>query len=521
MLTHPMKGNAVSATATYEELVSLFKEYREFVVPRERDGIADYSPEAMKAQHAELKRHQRRLAAMDFSGRPVSEQVDYHIVRAEMNGLDFNHRVIKPWARDPGFYCTFPRFEETMRGAVDIPGQLPVPAEKLEALQSGIRSLPAALSQAKENLTETAADFAMLAARMKQRERDAWTGFAEKAGKHHPALVPDINRVVEAIDDFSAWLKGNQGNFLPDAGVGEENWNWFMKNVYLFPYTWEEAHAVVQRELERAEAFMRLEEHRNRDLPELLPAQSAQEHQERFDRGMDRLMDFLDSAAIFKDSEYIQRKSHATRFSPYDPKTLNFFQEILSRDVLPLHAHEVCGHSHDGRRYAKDDRPIRGGGRPYHIAGLRAEGLATGIEEILMHLGLCDDRPRSRELTYVLVSFRAARAAAALKMHRHELDFKGGLDYAARMTARGYSKPDTFLLWDDLELYIRQPGYGMGYLMGKVQLEKLMADYSRLKGGDFSLRGFFTDFLDAGFIPISLIRWEITGLTDEMEKVLA
>jgi uncharacterized protein (DUF885 family) len=60
----------------------------------------------------------------------------------------------------------------------------------------------------------------------------------------------------------------------------------------------------------------------------------------------------------------------------------------------------------------------------------------------------------------------------------------------------------------------------MGYLMGKVQLEKLIADFSRIKGDGFSLREFFAEFLDAGFIPISLIRWEMTGLTDEMEVLL-
>ncbi len=47
---------------------------------------------------------QKRLAAMDISGWPVSQQVDYHIVRAEMNGLDFEHRVRRPWSRDPDFY---------------------------------------------------------------------------------------------------------------------------------------------------------------------------------------------------------------------------------------------------------------------------------------------------------------------------------------------------------------------------------------------------------------------------------
>jgi hypothetical protein len=33
-----------------------------------------------------------------------AQLVDLHIVRAEMNGLDFFHRVTRPWARDPVFY---------------------------------------------------------------------------------------------------------------------------------------------------------------------------------------------------------------------------------------------------------------------------------------------------------------------------------------------------------------------------------------------------------------------------------
>ena len=39
-------------------------------------------------------------------GWPIPQQVDYHIVRAEMNGLDFDHRVLKPWANNPAFYVT-------------------------------------------------------------------------------------------------------------------------------------------------------------------------------------------------------------------------------------------------------------------------------------------------------------------------------------------------------------------------------------------------------------------------------
>ena len=30
--------------------------------------------------------------------------MDYELVRAEMNGFDFDARVLQPWARDPAFY---------------------------------------------------------------------------------------------------------------------------------------------------------------------------------------------------------------------------------------------------------------------------------------------------------------------------------------------------------------------------------------------------------------------------------
>lgn len=512
----------MNSPATHTDLINLFHEFRDFRLPKSSDGIPDYTASGMSAQHAELKHFQQRLADMDISKWPVNEQVDYHIVRAEMNGLEFNHRVIRPWSRDPGFYCTFPRFEETMSGAVSIPWNMPLSSDDLDTFITAVRKLPAILAQSKDNLTEIAADLALLGLTMQKREREVWKKFAEKANEHHPELPADVERVIEAIDDFTAWLQANENRFLPNAGIGEENWNWFMKNVYLFPYTWQESLAIVERELERAEAGMRMEEFRNRNLPELPTAHSPEEHLALFDEGMDRLMSFLDETQIFKDMEFLKPKPRPQRFWPADLEKLDFFQEVLCRYVLPLHAHDVCGHAHDSRRYELETRPLRGDDHPYHIAGLRAEGLATGIEEILMQIGLLENQPRARELTYILISFRAARAAAALRMQANMLDFNGALEHAAKYTARGYSRHvDTDLLWGDVELYLRQPGYGTGYLMGKVQLDKYIADYSRVKGNDFSLQQCFTDFLYAGFIPISLIRWEVTGLTDEMEKLLA
>ena len=76
--------------------------------------------------------------------------------------------------------------------------------------------------------------------------------------------------------------------------------------------------------------------------------------------------------------------------------------------------------------------------------------------------------------------------------------------------------PDDAIARFDLELYLRQPGYGIGYYMGKVQLESLFAELALERGRDFSLKQFHDEFLAAGVMPISLIRWEMTGDGDQI-----
>src|SRR5262245_41070415 len=90
----------------YAALVALFKDSRDFQKPP-RVGLAhDYRAATMAAQSTGLAPYEARLKAIDPRNWPIPQQVDYHIVRAEMNGLDFDHRVLKPWASNPGFYVT-------------------------------------------------------------------------------------------------------------------------------------------------------------------------------------------------------------------------------------------------------------------------------------------------------------------------------------------------------------------------------------------------------------------------------
>ena len=42
----------------------------------------------------------------------------------------------------------------------------------------------------------------------------------------------------------------------------------------------------------------------------------------------------------------------------------------------------------------------------------------------------------------------------------------------------------------------------------------------RIKGKDFDLGAFHDEFAASGMIPISLTRWEMTGLDDEVRHML-
>ena len=68
----------------------------------------------------------------------------------------------------------------------------------------------------------------------------------------------------------------------------------------------------------------------------------------------------------------------------------------------------------------------------------------------------------------------------------------------------------------DLAIYLRRTAYGMNCTIGKAQMEQLLADRQRQLGDRFALGVFNDELLSAGSIPIALIRWQMTGLDDEM-----
>lgn len=94
----------VQRNNSYDDLVALFFEFRAARDSTNDAGVPDYSAGAIAERYQELQVFRQRLAAFDIDAWELWQQVDYHVVRGEMNAVEFHHRVHKPWARDPGFY---------------------------------------------------------------------------------------------------------------------------------------------------------------------------------------------------------------------------------------------------------------------------------------------------------------------------------------------------------------------------------------------------------------------------------
>jgi uncharacterized protein (DUF885 family) len=201
-------------------------------------------------------------------------------------------------------------------------------------------------------------------------------------------------------------------------------------------------------------------------------------------------------------------RAQVGRFAP-GPR--EFFTEVDYRDPEVMRTHGY--HWFDLARMAAEPHPspIRRGPLLYNIFITRTEGHATGWEEMMLHAGMFDSRPRSRELIYILVAQRAARALGDLHMHANQWSLEQAATFASENTPRGWLRLDANTVWGEQHLYLQQPSYGTSYLIGKMQIEGILAERRRQLADAFSMQRFIDEFNAVGLIPASLVGWELTG----------
>ena len=219
LATLTFAGAAPAADGKHDDLLKLFADYQAWQVAALQDPVPDYSRQALAARGKELAGYERRLAAMDARRWPIPAQVDYLTVRAEIDQQIFIRQVTRPWSRDPVFYVA-PLLEVGFTA-------LPATGTELQTLETRLDGIPGLLRQARQNLTEVAADYADLAMRSLTLSDGVENGFPYRAdppdgiigwfqdlrgraSTAQPALLPKIDTALAALEEFHLWLVDNR-----------------------------------------------------------------------------------------------------------------------------------------------------------------------------------------------------------------------------------------------------------------------------------------------------------------------
>ena len=203
-----------------------------------------------------------------------------------MNGLDFNIRVLRPWARDPAFYASVWTYQSdtpahegpTHHALVELwRYSLPLTVAGAERLAGELATIPPLLAQARQNLTGNARELWLAGIDNIRDQAAALEDLEAETGDEGDELDRAIAAARTASLDFVAWLEEQAPSKTGPSGIGKDHYTWYLQNVHLVPLTWEDEVRLLKHELDRAHASLRLEEHRNRDLPPLRAISSDHE----------------------------------------------------------------------------------------------------------------------------------------------------------------------------------------------------------------------------------------------------
>ena len=533
LIVHTEKAQAQSQnSANNQALVTLFKEWRTFEKPPLREGAPDYTAETFEKRWPEFQKLQTKLLAMEVSDWPVEQQVDWNLIKAEMNGYDFNHRVLKPWVRDPAYYKSLwmsrsdvPAHEgPTHHGTTEIwTYKFPLSKTEKARLLSDLNVIPPLNEQAKQNLTGDAKDLWIAGIRDIEFQSKNLKQLLEWPDiQRDKKLTKAVQSAITSTHDFVEWLQNEAPLKTSPSGIGKENYTWYLQNVHLVPLTWDDEVMILKRELARAWSSLKLEEHRNRNLPELKDANSPEMYAAMAEKSAQSLLTFLDQDDMVTVKDYFEPalRPHMGKYIPV--KQRNFFWIVTHYDPRPLYSHFY----HWFELARMDTEPhkseIRRGPLLYNIFDSRNEGTATAVEEMFMHAGLYEDNPRARELVYIMIAQRAARGLGSLYAHANEMTMEEAGGIHSEYTPRGWMKTEKELLLFEQHLYLRQPGYGSSYITGKYLLESAMADFAKMKESSkepFLMKDFFDQLNAIGNIPIALGHWQMTGNNEHLKNI--
>lgn len=537
------------------QLVELAAEFRAFRSPLFRprtwrpthrvEGVPDYA-EVKREQIEGLKRFRERLEALQPRGWPIHDQVDYLLLRSEMDDVYFEQYVLREVETNPSWYI-----EQAINGvANEIPGVIPYSEETANAIIAAFRRTGSIVRQGPENiiLSDASPELADMGIRHVTNIRKKYEAGVELFEPHFPvSLRDDLRQAAEAaarkLENYGEWIERNKSRMKGKANVGQENMLWYFNRVNFVPWTREELLSLAEHEKNRFLMSMEIEETKNQGLEELMMP-TTEEWIDWFRLTYLQTKYWLKQNEIISIPDYVgesyleegiwqepfgsignapgilgmsrEAQPPNTKRSfvvPEDHWYANtYWERIMRLDPITDYQHsDWPGHYFEGEVTKRHPCPIRA----IHRDTGFSQGWAHYWEEFFMDMGYPFLRgPRTRELTYNFLLLRAVRVPMDIYLSEGKLS----VDEAVQYQIDRVPTMEEHISRAEVDMYVRWPYQASSYLVGKKQIEQILGEV--IYEGDFKVewRNFHDSLLQFGQIPPALIRWESTGKDDQVQR---
>jgi Bacterial protein of unknown function (DUF885) len=533
-----------ASSAHPQELVDLTKAFRDWRGQTARD-TTDYGAR-VATQRKGVAQFRQKLDALKADGWTTHAKVDYLVLRSEIDDLGFDLDVIRQVSRNPDFYVTeaATAVSRHIGGRYQTGPGVPVPydAARANAIVAALNGTPAIVQQAPKLLTEAVGEMADMAIERLEDIQARYAELAKVLSPHVPeGLRPQLGAAAakagDAMAGYRTWLQANRAKMTAPVPIGKVAFEWYARNVMFMPYNSEQL--LMQAEMERLRgwAFLQMEKQRNRHQPPLRSAKTNDEYSEWKDATdvLSRL--WADEHQLFTAPDIgpmrdrdggIWIEPFGLMAFPAGPIPKGEKVEFL---VAPDHwfskIYWEIGHRLDpGTNHPHSDYPGHSFERAVSVSTtceLRRDHRSRGdawtyyMEDVQLQMDYPFVRgPRVREWMWSLLIMRAERVYAAVKFASGEMTPKQVEEHFLK-TVPGM-EPHVAKEHEVWRKFV-DPAQVLTYQVGRMQVYQLMKDRALQLGGKFDLKAFNDALLATGQIPVSLARWELTGLDDEIKPL--
>jgi uncharacterized protein (DUF885 family) len=507
--------------------------------------LTDYSLSAVLMRRLHVKEVLAKVRAMPTANWNKDDRIDWLLFRSQLDGIDFFNRVIDFEGSDPQTYVN-----ECSNGIFSLlKKEYDTPRNRALAATARLKQMPFVIEQGKGNLNKPGRLYAELAI---DAARSIDSLFNESlmtlARDLSPAEKNDLVKARDAalvsIHGYADWLEKRLPGMVPFKPMGEANYNYLLKNVYLLPLDAKQIEMLGQAELARYRALESWLPDPSLADPNPARSKNIPKDQEAFLKAYEsrlaEMVTFLKTNNLVTMPSYIgkfeirqlpeafkptspggfmnapgvyDKDSSGFYFIPtYNPQSKNFYIRAAIEDPRPILGHEgIPGHflQLSIANHLPDEI------RRQHSDNIFIEGWALYGEEMLMRTGLYPNNSPGQAQVLRLSRYRAARIGVDVNLHTGKWTFEQAVNYF--MEAGGLDKESAT---GEAAGAAANPTQKITYMVGKWQIMRLLGKYRDKQGANFRLGQFHDDLIKSGSLPLSVVEWILLDDSSSLDQAL-